>query len=108
MSVWVVWQWSHEEIAAVCATEERAKQWVRDEAEKTRAYYREERARQLAAKAELEAMAPRERLRIMGFPGYGDSTLEERMKYAFTGTDLLDSDKVKEEDWQIEESDLLT
>jgi hypothetical protein len=108
VTVWVVWQGSHEEIAAVCATEERAKQWVREEAEKTRTGYRKERDRRLAARAELEAMTPRERLRLMGLHGYGEVTLEERVKYAFTQTDFYDPGKVKEEDWPIEEEELLT
>lgn len=108
MTVWIVWEGSHEEIAVVCATEVIARQWVKDKAEETRKWMREETARRIAAQAELRAMSWPEQLRIMGMPGHGEPTLEERIKYvSFNSVTFWNPDDVREESWPVEEAQVL-
>jgi len=107
MTVWIVWEGSHEEIEVVCATEALAREWVKNKAEATRKYYREETARRKAAAAELQAMPSKEQYRIWGLPGYGEPTLEERMKFSFTDIHFWDETKITGDEWPVEEAMVL-
>lgn len=107
MTVWLVWESSHEEIAVICTTEAIAREWVKKKTEETRKYYREETALRMAAAAELKAMPFKEQFRIYGVPGYGEPTLEERMKFSFTDVHFWDETKVTEDSWSVEEATVL-